>query len=228
MRSTILFLMLTMAAGGLAQTICIDPGHPSENGLGSKGKSLTEVAAAWKVGLRLKSLLEADGYRVMMTKSAERQRVTNRKRAEIANEAGASLFLRLHCDAAAGSGIGVYYPDKPGQSGGVSGPSKEVRSRSRSLAKLFHPALVAALKGKHPDRGLHTDRQTAIGRRQGALTGSIHAKVPVLLVELAVLTNPRDERFLASKGGQEAICQALRKAVRAACPLREALSSSAR
>ncbi len=202
-----------------AQTICIDPGHPSENGVGSRGKKLTEVRAAWTVAKRLEILLRADGYRVVLTKASENEKVTNRRRAEIANSIQADLFLRLHCDAASGSGISVYYPDQTGRVGGFEGPAETVRKASRRLGQKFHPALVAALKGWHPDRGLLTDRQTAIGKRQGALTGSIYAKVPVLLIEMAVLTNPRDEKFLSSKEGHEALCRALRRGVRAACPL---------
>jgi len=211
-------LGLVLTTPSLSQTICIDPGHPSENGVGSRGKRLTEVHAAWTVGKRLETLLKADGYQVVLTKSSENQKVTNKRRAEIANDAHADLFLRLHCDAAAGSGIAVYYPNQTGRVGGVTGPSKSVMDRSRALGQKFHPALIAALAGKHADRGLMTDRRTAIGGRQGALTGSIYSKVPVLLIEMAVLTNAKDEAFLSSKEGHERLCQALRKAVAAAVP----------
>lgn len=211
---TVLGLAFAMAG----PVICIDPGHPSENGRGSKGKSLTEVQVAWQVSQKLKRLLVADGYTVVLTKSSEEEIVRNKRRAEVANEAKAELMVRLHCDAAAGSGISVYFPEKEGKVDGITGPSAEVRKRSGELARKFHPALIEALKGKHADRGLMTDRQTAIGGRQGALTGSIYSKVPVLLVELAVLTNPKDEAFLKSKQGMELLCRALKAGVNAAVP----------
>lgn len=211
----VLALSSALAAG---QTICIDPGHPSENGRGSKGKKIDELTAAWKVAIRLKQLLNADGYKVVMTKSSQNQIVKNKKRAEIANAAHADLMLRLHCDATGGSGISVYYPDKAGRVDRVTGPSSSVREQSGTLAANFHPALVKGLAGKHPDRGLLTDRDTAIGRRQGALTGSIYSKVPVILVEMAVLSNPKDEAFLTSKDGFEQLCRALAFGVRAAVP----------
>jgi N-acetylmuramoyl-L-alanine amidase len=212
--------VLTLMAFALtgAQTICIDPGHPSENGRGSKGKKIDEVAATWKVGIRIKQLLTADGYRVVLTKRSLNQKVLNKMRAEIANAAKADLMLRLHCDASGGTGISVYYPDNTGKVNRVIGPSKQVRERSKALAAKLHPALIAALNGKHPDRGLLTDRDTAIGRKQGALTGSIYSKVPVVLIEMAVLTNPKDEALLTSKDGFELLCRAIYAGVRAAVP----------
>lgn len=226
MRFCILFLATILTAYAFGQTICIDPGHPSENGRGSKGKRLTEVEVAWRVGVRLRELLEKDGYRVVMTKSEQEQTVTNRERARIANDAKSDLLLRLHCDAASGTGISAYYPKETGKAHGVEGPSETVRKQSGDLAKRFFPALIASLDGKHRSRGLLTDRQTAIGNRQGALTGSIFSKVPVILVELAVLTNPKDEAFLESKAGFEALCQALLAGVRAAIPPKAGFASS--
>ena len=212
--------IFVLASTAPTQTICIDPGHPSENGRGSKGKKIDEVTAAWKVGNRLKHLLAVDGYKVVMTKTSLNQNVRNKKRAEIANASSADLMVRLHCDAAGGSGISVYFPAQTGKVGSAIGPSKGVIEKSKALAARFHPALIDNLNGKHPDRGLLTDRHTAIGRRQGALTGSIYSKVPVILIEMAVLTNPKDEALLTSKEGFELLCQALRKGVHAAVPRR--------
>lgn len=198
-----------------AQTICIDPGHPSENGIGTQGKKETEVGVAWKVGLRLKKILEADGYTVVMTKSAERQKVTNARRAEIANKAHSDFMIRLHCDAGHGSGLASYYPGEVGSVGRSRGPSKEVISESRAAGEKFHPAVMKVLKGSLPDAGLHTDRKTKIGGKQGALTGSILSHVPVVLVEMCVLGNPKDEAFIATEAGKDKMARALAAGVEA-------------
>lgn len=215
--SALFALSICLASVG-RPCVVLDPGHPSENGAGARGKRLTEVRAVWLVTARLKPLLEADGYRVVLTKRAENKMVTNRRRAEIANKERAELMLRLHCDAATGTGIAVYYPSKQGRTGRVRGPSKSVLEGSAKLAKPFHAALIAELDSGLRDRGLMTDLDTAIGARQGALTGSIYAKVPVLLVELCVLTNPKDEEYLVSDRGQAKLANALRAAVNAAVP----------
>lgn len=203
--------------GGLSgKVICLDPGHPSEISAGTRGKNLTENRANWLVALALKALLKSHGAKVVMTKQAENEKVTNQRRAEIANGAGADLMLRLHCDAASARGLSVYYPDRQGTKGSVRGPSPEIIAASRRAAQAFYPAVMASLAGKHPGRGIHGDSATAIGSKQGALTGSIFSKVPVLTVEMVVLTNPQDEAFIASAAGREALVKALAAGVAAA------------
>ena len=198
--------------------VCVDPGHPSENGAGGQGRHLTEVGVAWRVGARLEKLLREAGASVCLTKTRERQTVTNLRRAQIANAFHADLAVRLHCDAAPGvRGIATYYPDREGSIRGTRGPSPLVQTQSRALARRLYPALVAALGGALADRGLLTDRQTAIGARQGgALTGSIHSLVPVVLVEMCVLTDPHDEAFIAGKDGEAQMARALLAGVVAA------------
>ena len=201
-----------LAVLALAPTVCIDPGHPSENGSGAKGKTLTEVSVAWDVATRVRDLLQAEGVRVVMTKGSRDEKVTNKRRAEIANEAKADLMLRLHCDAASSHGFSVYYPAQTGKVGGVTGPAKSVLASSERAAKTFHAVFAAALKGILSDRGLHTDAATSIGGKQGALSGSIHSKVPVLLVEMFVLTNAQDEAYAATKEGLDTMAAALVRA----------------
>jgi N-acetylmuramoyl-L-alanine amidase len=95
-----------------APVICIDPGHPSEVGRGTQGRHLTEIQAAWQVAKKLQAVLIARGYRTVLTKRSEEQFVTNKARAETANQINATLMVRLHCDADAGSGLAVYAPDR--------------------------------------------------------------------------------------------------------------------
>ena len=54
MSRALLILLLLLGSLGRAQTVCIDPGHPSEVGEGTRGKRITEMKAAWKVALLLK------------------------------------------------------------------------------------------------------------------------------------------------------------------------------
>lgn len=196
--------------------VCIDPGHPSEVGRGTTGKHITEIQAAWRVALKLKTLLEKQGIRVVLTKQSEEQFVRNRTRAEIANRAHANLMIRLHCDSDAGSGIATYAPDRQGVSAGVRGPAQSVIRVSQVAARAFHSAMIAALQGALIDRGLKPDTETAVGGKQGALTGSVFSQVPVVLVEMCVLTNPHDEAFIDSDSGQWRMARALAAGVDAA------------
>lgn len=192
--------------------VCIDPGHVSEN-VGTRGRRVTEVRAVWEVATRLKAILQKDGYTVVMTKRSFGEKVLNRRRAEIANGARADLMVRLHCDAGSGSGFAVYYPAAQGTAQGRKGPSAAVLRTSADAARRFHPALGLGLKGWFRDNGLKTDAQTYVGGRQGALTGSIFSEVPVVLVEMAVLTSPAEEIRLIT--GYDRYAKALAGAVRA-------------
>lgn len=212
--------LLLLAAFANAQlegkVICIDPGHPSEVGRGTQGKRLTELGVAWKMALAVKSRLEKMGAKVILTKNAENTFVRNRERAEIANRANADFMLRLHCDAAAGSGFASFYPTQQGKAEGVTGPAPGLLKLMKPIAERFHAAFAQGMKGKLPNLGLKSDLKTAVGGKQGALTGSVFSKVPVVLVELVVLTNPKDEAFIASQEGQDAFADALAKGVAAA------------
>jgi N-acetylmuramoyl-L-alanine amidase len=205
------------APGSLqGKVICLDPGHPSENGSGARGKKISEQRANWLVACKLKTLLQARGARVVMTKTKEQEQVSNRRRAEIANAAGAALMVRLHCDSAGGPGLAVYYPDRAGKVKGVAGPSRQVIAASARAARAMYPVIIKALVGKVKAKGLRTDAATYIGGRQGALTGSIYSRVPVVLVEMVTLSHAGDDAFIASDAGQTTMAKALAAGIAAA------------
>jgi N-acetylmuramoyl-L-alanine amidase len=200
----------TPTQAALAPMIVIDPGHPSEVGNGATAPDgVTEILIAWQVAQRLDTLLRARGYRVEMTKGAEMQVVTNIERAEIANRAGAALSIRLHCDASSDSGYAVYSPDRIGTAHGKTGPSDDIMRRSGAAAESVHVSMARILAGRLKDGGVRGDSKTLVGSQQGALTGSIFSRVPVVLVEMATLTNRRDARFIAGDEGQTLMAQAI-------------------
>jgi N-acetylmuramoyl-L-alanine amidase len=200
--------------------IVLDPGHPSEKGAGARGHGLAEVTVAWEVALRLRDSLVSAGYDVRMTKSAERQLVRNAERARIANEAGAALMVRLHCDVGTGTGFALYYPDRKGTAEGRTGPSEEVMALSRVAAFALDTAMAALLSPTHlRNGGVLGDSRTYIGSQQGALTGSIFSEVPVVTVEMAVLTDRRDARFIGSPEGQARMAGAVAAGIRKFVPI---------
>ena len=210
--------MVPAQAGSLTGfVVCVDPGHTSETseGTASRDGRLTERHVNWVVGERLTALLRAEGATVVVTKASENQIVTNRKRAETANAAHAALFLRLHCDSGEQSGLATYYPDRQGRRFGVTGPSPAIMVASHRAAQIFQPAVIAALHGALKNAGIKGDSKTGVGGKQGALTGSIFAQVPALTVEMCVLTNSHDYKFIRTPAGQDAMAQALLAGVEA-------------
>lgn len=199
--------------------ICIDPGHPSEINNGyTVQNGTTETHIDWVVALRLRDRLQADGYQVVLTKSAERQIVKNWDRAEIANRAGARLMVRLHCDTGPGSGYAIYYPDRQGTRFGVTGPSVAVQEQSWQAAIAMAAAMPHLLAGSLKSGGVRGDTQTLIGGKQGALTGSIFSQVPVITIEMVVLRNRHDAAFIKGEAGQTKMAQAIAEGVEAFVP----------
>ena len=201
--------------------VAIDPGHASETSQGASGPTgASEIPVNWAVGQRLKTLLEEAGYRVVLTKLVEEELVTNRHRAEIGTLHGADVMVRLHCDAGEHRGTATFYPDRQGQRWGVTGPSPEVIAGSEDFVNIFHPAMIRALGPDWPDLGIKGDSETFVGGRQGALTGSIFSTIPVVTVEMAVITQPEDEAFIGSTAGQDRMARAIFAGLEAYFPAR--------
>jgi N-acetylmuramoyl-L-alanine amidase len=209
------FLVITTACAPLRgrvprDVVVIDPGHPSETAAGNVVQNgTTEVHIAWVVALLLRDELRARGFEVLLTKQAESQLVTNRERAEIGNRANALVLVRLHCDASSDSGFAVYYPDRQGTVDGVTGPGDAVIASSRAAATAIHASLSRQLVGHLKDGGVRGDSRTLVGSRQGALTGSIHSRVPAVLVEMVTLSNARDAEFIKERAGQQLMARAI-------------------
>jgi len=200
----------TEAEPTLPPLVAIDPGHPSETSEGASGSAgATEIQVNWAVAQRLKTLLEEGGYQVVLTKLVEEELVTNRHRAEVGTLHGADVMVRLHCDAGDHRGTATFYPDRQGERWGVTGPSPEVIAGSEAFVNVFHPAMIGALGPDWPDLGIKGDSKTYVGSRQGALTGSIFSTIPVVTVEMVVITQPEDEAIIASSEGQDRMARAI-------------------
>jgi len=198
------------------KTVCIDPGHPSEVNSGATVQNgTTEVHVAWMVALKLRQLLEAEGLNVVMTKSREDELVKNRERAEIANRSGAALMVRLHCDASADEGFALYAPDQQATRDGVTGPPQAVIGASRLLAQTIDTEMAKRLSGVLKDGGVRGDSVTAVGSKQGALTGSIFSRIPVVTIEMVVLSNRADAEFIKSEAGEQRMAQAIADGIKA-------------
>lgn len=192
--------------------VCIDPGHPSEVASGRNVQNGTsETHVDWVVATKLREALEARGYEVVLTKSSEEELVKNKERALIANRVRAALMIRLHCDASTERGFAVYYPDRQGKAkDGSVGPAQDVIEGSRRAAEAIHAGLTEGLSGALNDNGIRTDYQTKVGREQGgALTGSIFSEVPVVTIEMVVLSNANDAEFIKTEEGQQRMAEAI-------------------
>lgn len=202
--------------------IVIDPGHPSEVNSGAQSiNGVAERDVNWAVARELERRLTELGLEALLTRSDSLQMMTNIARAQFANCAAPALFLRLHADAAPARGFAVFVADREGRAQGVVGPPLPVRRQSAAWAQALEREMAAALAPHGiPSRGVRPDIQTAVGARQGALTGSIMSRVPTVLVEMVVLTDRRDAQFIKSASGRQAMADALARGVLSQLPPR--------
>ena len=207
----VLALALPLAAAGQARhpVVVLDPGHDLKanvatepigpgsttrkirDGGGTRGvvSGLSEAELNLRVALRLRPLVERAGVRVVMTRTTTSgTSMGNVARARIANRAGAALFLRIHADGSTDRrtrGTHTLYPALR------RGWTDDVHAESRRAARIVQAELVRALG--FPDRGL---------RERSDFTGFNWSDAPVILVEMGFMTNPTDDRLLATAAYQ--------------------------
>ena len=208
----VLALLLVVPAAGAKQgaTVVIDPGHDLransatepigpgsstmkiKDGGGTHGvvSGLREAVLNLRVALRLRMLLERTGIRVVMTRTRTAgTSIGNIARARIANREGAALFLRIHADGStdpSARGTHTLYPALR------NGWTDDIYGESRRAARIVQRELRASLG--FPDRGL---------QERSDYTGFNWANVPVILVEMGFMTNPTEDRLLATPAYQQ-------------------------
>jgi len=229
-------------ASGSGRTVFIDPGHggldPGVVGAAG-GRQVQEKDLTLAVAGSLASMLRADGYRVVMSRTSDSlvalqtasdvaagaltASAVHRDllmRAACANASGATVLLSIHFDAFDDPSVGgteTFYDS-----------ARSFASESKRLATDVQSAVVSALRTAN--RGVWTDEQLAAptltpsGSRYGHLielgpasSGWVDhpSEMPGALVEPLFLTNPREASVAASADGQQRIAAALKTALEA-------------
>ncbi len=172
------------------RTIAIDPGHPP---LGSTGPTgLREADANLAVAVQLRAMLQADGARVVMTRTSD-SAVDLWPRVALAERAGAELFVSIHNNALpdgvnpfTNNGTSVFY-NQP---------------RGLPLASAIQRSLVRALK--LADLG--------VGRADLAVIRATW--MPSALVEGMFIIMPEQEEALRSSAGRRRYAQGVYEGIR--------------
>jgi N-acetylmuramoyl-L-alanine amidase len=202
-------IVLPAATGQTRPVVVLDPGHDLransatepigpgsstmkiKDGGGTRGvvSGLREADLNLRVALRLRTLLERAGVRVVMTRTRTAgTSIGNIARARVANRSRAALFLRIHADGSADSSVRGTHTLYPALRRGWT---DDVYVTSKRAARTVQKELRAALS--FPDRGL---------QERSDFTGFNWADVPVILVEMGFMTNPTEDRLLATAAYQ--------------------------
>lgn len=209
----------TTAAPAVPKVVVIDPGHQAKanhdtepigpgssdrkakvsSGTAGVATGTPESELVLAVSLKLRDALLAQGIQVVMTRTTQNVDISNIERAQRANEAGADLFVRIHADASTNpdvSGIHVLYPVS------IKGWTDDIAAASKEAAELAQRELIAATGAV--DRGIDA---------RGDMTGFNWSDVPVILPEIGFMTNPAEDRLLATAAYQDKIVAGLTRAI---------------
>lgn len=181
------FLLLT-GAPAFALTVIIDAGHGGHDRGGGPGQRIPEKPYTLDISKRLAAALQARGFKTVMTRSTD-DFVTLGDRCRIGNSRSDAIFVSIHLNSASregANGIETYY----------------YTSKSASLAKALHPAVVRAAGTE--DRGV---------RKRGFYVIRNTTRVPAVLLECGFLTNGAESRKLLTAGHRQRIADAIAAAI---------------
>lgn len=192
------------AAGNNNELICIDPGHqvrgnsaleeiaPGSSTRKPKVSSGTRGVATKKyeyqltleVGLKLRDVLQKEGYHVFMVRETHDVDISNKERAIKTNNAGCSLYIRLHAD-------GINNSSTQGASVLTSSPANPyTKGVQKSSDKFSHDILSEYVKATGAkNRGVVY---------RDDLTGTNWSKVTNTLIELGFMSNPAEDKKMST------------------------------
>lgn len=182
---------------GDGKIIVLDPGHGGSD-VGAIGPSgVTEKSVSLAVSLKAQKLLTNSGYQVVMTRTTDvdvaapgvSDAVELQARVDKAPP-NADIFISVHCNAFSN-----------GNANGMETYHAPTAVQGARLARLLNEELERL--GGLNNRGVKAARFYVM----------THSKCPASLIELGFITNPREERLLASNDYQQKLAQAIANAV---------------
>lgn len=173
---------------GSGTTVVIDAGHGGYDRGGIPGQAVSEKEMTLDVAQRLKSVLAANGYRVVMTRDSD-VFVPLGTRVAIANSYPNAIFVSIHFNSAKRSGAGgieTYFYNR----------------ESLPLASAIHYYVAGGAPSSNRNvrrRGYFVLRKTT---------------VPAVLVECGFLTNPTEAAYAQTASYRQKLAEEIAAGVR--------------
>ena len=151
--------------------------------------NVAEYVVTLQVSQKLESLLKGKGYKVIMVRNSHNVNISNSERAQVANNANADAFIRIHCNGAenkAANGALTMCQTKNNPYCG------QLYSMSRSLSQKVITRLCEAT-GANNKGILESDTMSGIN----------WCSVPVTIVEMGFMSNSKEDKLLVQDAYQD-------------------------
>ena len=158
---------------------------------GTSGKNQTEEQLNLAVALKLEAALKKKGAVVHMTRETHETTRSNIDRATFANDLGADISVKLHADGSENTSVKGVLMLVPG---GQYIKDKNVITKSDTAGKRVLEAVVDATGAVNRGVSVRND-----------MTGFNWSTVPVILLEMGVMTNPEEDALLETGKYQDKI-----------------------
>jgi N-acetylmuramoyl-L-alanine amidase len=201
-------------------TLVLDPGHGGyDSGAIGRHKKY-EKDFCLDIALILKGMLQRDDpkLKVIMTRSRDTF-ISLKDRCDIANQAGADLFVSIHnnsAPSASSHGTQVFFYDSQS-----SNKDAEFLARQENAnANYLEITLMDLEKGQLRDQSIQLAKDVEVelvktlklkGRRLQYAPFYVLAKtkMPAVLVEAAFISNPKEAKLLATRAFREQVAKAI-------------------
>ena len=217
---------LTREFGLTAKTIVIDPGHGGRDPGALGTRALQEKGIVLSISKKLREILTARGYTVLMTRDTNRL-IPLKKRTEFATQHKADLFLSIHANGSENpraNGIETYYLDVTStDSAAEKIAARENTDSGYSIQELetLLEGLIRESKSEDSKRLAEYVQQALVQSTGGVDRGVKHArfvvligtKVPAILIETGFVSNPVEGQKLATSAYQYKVATAIAQGV---------------